>query len=59
VNTENPELGLNCDETSWKLCPNDILTWAETSSQNAAISITGNEKNTLTVMVTVRLTGQK
>jgi hypothetical protein len=44
VNNENPELVLNCGETSWKLYPNGILTWADTGRQNVAISITGNDK---------------
>jgi hypothetical protein len=52
-------LVLNCDETGWKLYPNSILTWADTGSQNMGISITGNEKDALTVLATVSLTGQK
>jgi hypothetical protein len=57
VNIENPELVLNCDGTNWKLYLNGILTWMDTGSQNVAISITNNEKNGLTVMETVNLTG--
>jgi hypothetical protein len=56
---ENSQLVLNCDETSWKLYPNSILTWTDAGSQSVKISITGNEKDAFTVMATVRPTGQK
>jgi hypothetical protein len=46
VNSEDRNLVLNCDQTSWKLYPNGILTWADTGSQNMAISITRNEQET-------------
>jgi hypothetical protein len=59
VNSEDQDLVLNCDETSWKLYPNEILSWADTGSQNVAISITENERDALTVIATVRLAGQK
>jgi hypothetical protein len=59
VKSENPELVLNCDETSWQLYRNGILTWADTWSQNVAISATENEKDSLTVMATVSLARQK
>jgi hypothetical protein len=32
-NHEN-HLILNCDKTSWKLCPNNILTWWETGAED-------------------------
>jgi hypothetical protein len=56
VHSKDPDLVLNCDESSWKLYPNGILTWAETGSQNVAIPVTGNEKDAITVMATVTLT---
>jgi hypothetical protein len=59
VKSKNSELVLNCDETSLQLYPNRILTLADTGSQNVAISVTGNEKDSLTVMPTVSLARQK
>jgi hypothetical protein len=59
INSAEPDSVLNCDETSWKLYPNGILTWADTGSQNVAIATNGNEKDALTVMATVSLAAQK
>jgi hypothetical protein len=44
---------LNCDETSRKLCPNGIFQWVDTGSQNIAVAIAGNEKESPTVMTAV------
>jgi hypothetical protein len=55
VYSSDSELALDCDESSWKLYPNGMLTWAETGSQNVAISVNGNEKDAITVMTTVTL----
>jgi hypothetical protein len=44
-----------------KIVPNHytiILTWPDTGSQNMAISITGKVKDALTILVTIRLTGE-
>jgi hypothetical protein len=59
VNRQDRDLVLNCDESSWKLYPNGILTWAETGSQNVAIPVTGNEKDAITVMATISFGGKK
>jgi hypothetical protein len=55
----DPQFILNCDETSWRLYPNGILTWADKGSQNIAVAIRGNEKEALTVMATVTRAGTK
>jgi hypothetical protein len=57
VSAEDRDRVLNCDETCYKLYPNGILTWAEVGSDNVAVSITGNEKEAIMVMATVRLAG--
>jgi hypothetical protein len=44
---------LNCDETTWRLYPTGMKTWTETGTQNVQTHIDGNEKDSLTVMVTV------
>jgi hypothetical protein len=59
ISNAEPDSVLNCDETSWKLHPNGILTWAATGSQNVAIATSGNEKDALTVMATISLAAQK
>jgi hypothetical protein len=59
VNKQDGDLVLNCDESSWKLYPTGILTWAETGSQNVAVPITGSEKDAITVMATITFGGKK
>jgi hypothetical protein len=59
VHSKDPDLILNCDESSWKLYPHGILTWAETGSQNMAIPVCGHEKDVMTVMATVTLGRRK
>jgi hypothetical protein len=44
---------LNCDETMWGLCPHHIWTWVKTSADDAAIYLDGDEKDGITVLVTV------
>jgi hypothetical protein len=53
VHSIDPDPILNCDESSCKLYPNGILTWAETGSQNVAVPVCGNEKDAMTVMAAV------
>ena len=50
---------LNCDETSWKVYPGNLLVWAETGGDGARVYIDGDDKNCLTVLATVTATGTK
>jgi hypothetical protein len=50
---------LNCDETSWRLYPNGILTWAEIGSENVIAEIAGDEKECITAMATITADGRK
>lgn len=50
---------LNCDETSWKVYPGNLLVWAETGGDGARVYIDGDDKNCLTVLATVTSTGAK
>ena len=50
---------INCDETSWKLYPNGILTWAETGAEDVSVGILGDEKECLTVLASVTADGRK
>ena len=43
---------LNCDETSWKLHPGNVLTWARCGSENVRIHVRGDEKECITVLAT-------
>jgi hypothetical protein len=45
---------LNVDETAWRVYPTGLRTWAEKGSQGVQINIAGNEKDSLTVLATVR-----
>lgn len=50
---------VNCDETSWKIYPSGILTWADTGSEDVQIDIGGDEKECLTVLASVTASGEK
>jgi hypothetical protein len=43
----------NCDETSWKVYPNGVLTWAEKGAETVSVNVQGNEKDCLTVLATI------
>jgi hypothetical protein len=55
----NRDFVLNCDEISWKLYPNRMLTWADRGSDRIVFNVTGNEKECFTVMATISLSGTK
>jgi hypothetical protein len=44
---------LNCDETSWRLHPNNILPWWDIGADDVLIKIQGDEKEALTVLATI------
>jgi hypothetical protein len=48
---------MNCDETSWKLFPSNIFTWWETSAEDVTTFIQGDEKERMTVLATISLSG--
>ena len=50
---------LNCDETSWKVFPNNILTWANVGAESVPLKVNGDEKECLTVLATVSANGGK
>lgn len=50
---------VNCDETSWQLFPNGILTWADTGSDNIQTKVNGNTKDSITVMGTITAANTK
>lgn len=50
---------LNCDETSWRIYPNGILTWAEKGSNSVQTQIQGDEKECITVLATISSSGTK
>lgn len=50
---------VNCDETSWKACPNGILTWAEKGTDGIKIEVNSNEKECITAMASIKADGTK
>lgn len=50
---------LNCDETSWRVYPKSIKTWAEKGAQNIQFHINGDEKESITVLATITSIGTK
>ena len=48
---------LNCDETSWTVFPNNILTWADVGAECVPLKVNGDEKNCLTALATVTANG--
>ena len=59
LNTFPRDRILNCDETSWQIFPNFLKTWAETGSQNIQIRVSGNPKDSITVLATIAPNGTK
>jgi hypothetical protein len=57
--THNHDLILNCDETSWRLYPNNILTWWTTGADDVSIHVKGDEKGCITVLATISASQQK
>jgi hypothetical protein len=49
---------MNCDETSWKLYSNGILTWVQTGNENISIEIKDDEKATIIAMATINTHGK-
>ena len=50
---------LNCDETSWRLFPNGLLTWSEPGAENVSVTIDGDEKAAISVLATISANGHK
>jgi hypothetical protein len=50
---------INCDETSWRLFPDNILTWWQTGEDEVSTFIQGDEKDCLTVLATISASGNK
>jgi hypothetical protein len=59
LESANRDFVLNCDETSCKLYPNGILTWADRGSDHIVLNVAGNEKECFPVMATISLSGTK
>jgi hypothetical protein len=59
LSTVPPDTIYNADETSWRLYPNGVTTWAERGSENISITTRGDEKECLTVMATIRADGKR
>jgi hypothetical protein len=53
------DLVVNCDETAWRLIPNGLLTWAPVGADQVTIRLSGNEKDTVTVLASVTASGNK
>jgi hypothetical protein len=55
----NRDLILNCDETAWRLYPENILTWWDTGMDDVSIHADGDEKGCMTVLATVSASHRK
>jgi hypothetical protein len=53
IETKNPGRILNIDETSWRLCPTGIPTWAETGAEDVPVNVSGDLKECVTVLATI------
>jgi hypothetical protein len=49
----------NTDETSWRPYPSRVTTWADRGSDSTTIASSRNEKECLTVLVTIRADGKR
>jgi hypothetical protein len=59
LETEDTNLILNCDETAWRLYPNNILTWWNTGTDDVSIHVNGDEKGMITVLATISANRKK
>ena len=59
VKGKDPNFILNCDETCWRLFPSGVLTWGEKGEEDTSVEITGDEKESLTVLATISANGRK
>ncbi len=50
---QHDEPVINADETAWYILPNNILTWAETSSKSVQINVQDSDKYHITVMCSI------
>jgi hypothetical protein len=53
------DLILNCDETAWRLYPNNLLTWWDTGVDDVSIHVNGDEKGCITALATVSASRKK
>jgi hypothetical protein len=44
---------INVDESCWRVYPEALQTWAPTGSQNVPLAVTGNEKDSFTVVAAI------
>ena len=59
INTKPADRILNADETSWRILPSTMTTWAETGADSISINAVDNEKKAITVMATISYAGTK
>jgi hypothetical protein len=59
ITVHENDMILNCDEISWRLYPNSILTWWDTAGNDVSIHIHGDEKDCLTMFATISVSGIK
>jgi hypothetical protein len=50
---------INCDETCWRLYPNNILTWWSTGADGVSTYIHGDEKDAMAILATISASGTK
>ncbi|KAH0792677.1 DDE superfamily endonuclease containing protein [Histomonas meleagridis] len=50
---------INADETSWKILPSSITTWADSGSDAIDIKVSDSEKKMITVMASITFAGTK
>ena len=59
LETTPHDLIVNCDETSWKVHPDNILTWAQKGTDTTPLAFNGSDKDCITVLASVTASGTK
>lgn len=59
LETTPRELIVNCDETSWKVYPENILTWAMKGTDATPLTFNGSSKDCITVLASVTAAGTR
>jgi hypothetical protein len=50
---------INCDETSWKVVPNGLLTWAPVGADAVSVTLDAGDKASVTVLASVTAAHEK
>jgi hypothetical protein len=57
--TQNNDLTVSCDETSWRVHSGNLLTWWDMSADNVSVHANGSEQSSIAVLATMPASHQQ